>query len=304
MNKHILPYSVFACIVIIGFTACKDKPFDERTENLNKGAISIYAESDYRVLVEELIQSYENVYPESNIEAVFVSETEVIDALLTDKTRMAFLGHGLTENQIKIMTKKQEIEPEQYLIGREAIAIIASYDYPDSIFYFDAFLQGRSGDAGGANVQPQYVFNAENSSMIAQLLGNNTVHDGMFSLANADTVVGYVSRNPKAIGFISFAAISDFDDPAVKEILSKVQVLQVAHRDSTGKQIVTSLSQSTIATREYPFQRYVTVVKGNTPELLGTGFVNFLYRSKASRIMLKAGLVPEKMPERQVKIVE
>ncbi len=304
MNKYYLPYLGLACLAVMSLVACKDKSFDSRTENMNKGTITIYAESEYRVLVEELIQSYENVYPESNIQPVFASDAEVMQALLQDKTRMAFLGHGLTENQMKAMEKMQEIEPEQFLIGREAIAIIASYDYPDSVFYFDAFLQGNSGDAGSTAFTPQYVFNAENSNMITQLLGGNLVHDGMFSLANADTVIGYVARNPKAVGFISFAAISDFDDPAVKEMLGKVQVLQVAHRDSTGKEIVTPLSQSTIATREYPFQRYVTVVKGNTPELLGTGFVNFLYRSKASRIMLKAGLVPEKMPERQVKIVE
>lgn len=304
MNKHYLTYMSLACMAIFGFSACKDKSFDSRTENMNKGTITIYAEAEYRVLVEELIQSYENVYPESDIQPVFGTDAEVMDALLQDKARMAFIGHALSEKQIKAMAKQQEIEPEQFLIGREAIAIIASYDYPDSIFYFDAFLQGKTGESGNASFTPQYVFNAENSNMITQLLGGSNAHDGMFSLSNADTVIGYVARNPKAVGFISFAAISDFDDPEVQEILSKVQVLQVAHRDSTGKEIVTPLSQSTIATREYPFQRYVTVVKGNTPELLGTGFVNFLYRSKASRIMLKAGLVPEKMPERQVKIVE
>jgi phosphate transport system substrate-binding protein len=140
--------------------------------------------------------------------------------------------------------------------------------------------------------------------MIAQLLGTQTGYSNMFSLGNVDTVVGYIAKNPTAIGFISFAAISDIDEPAAQAILQRVKVLPVAKADSLGKKIVIPMSQSTIASNDYPFQRYVTVVKGNTPELLGTGFVNFLYRSKASRIMLKAGLVPEKMPERQIKIVE
>lgn len=299
--KQPINLSVIALVLVALMGAnCKKGSFDERTENMNRGTISIYAEAEYRVLVEELVQSYENVYPESDIQIVYGTDAEVLQALISDKTRMAFLGHGLSDEQKKAIAKVQEIEPEQYVIGREAIAIIASHDFPDSIFYFDAFLQGNSGDQSGW----QYVFNAENSAMIGQLLGNSEAHPGMFSLGSADTVIGYVSRNPKAVGFISFATISDFDDPRVQEILQNVKVLQVAHTDSSGREIVTELSQSTIATRAYPFQRYVTVVKGNTPELLGTGFVNFLYRSKASRIMLKEGLVPEKMPERQVKIVE
>lgn len=273
--------------------------FDERTENLNKGTLTIYADTAYAMIVGELIQSYENVYPESHITAVYTSDAEVMQALMDDKARMAITGHGLTKAQEQELTRRQEVEPEQYIIGREAIALIASYIFPDNIFDFDAFLQGGSPVSTYA-----YVFNQENSNMVSELLGTAGAQNNMFSLENADTVIGYVSRKSDAIGLISFATISDFDDPAVQEILKKVKVLAVANSDSTGKKIVTPLSQSTIASNDYPFQRYVTVIKGNTPELLGTGFVNFLYRSKASRIMLKAGLVPEKMPERQVKIVE
>ncbi len=297
-NKLLIPV-LLALAGLATATGCKSGSFDERTENLNKGTLTIWADTGYAVLVEELIQSYENVYPESDIRAVYASDAEVMAAMMADKTRMAITGHGLTKAQEQELTRLQEVTPEQFRIGREAIAVIAGYDFADSVFDFDAFLQGNSPDAGIS-----YVFNKENSSIITELLGTAGARNNMFSLASADTVIGYVSRKPDAIGFIAFALISDFDDPAVQEILKKVKVLQVAKADSTGKKIVTPLSQSTIASNDYPFQRYVTVIKGNTPELLGTGFVNFLYRSKSSRIMLKAGLVPEKMPERQVKIVE
>ena len=94
------------------------------------------------------------------------------------------------------------------------------------------------------------------------------------------------------------------DDPGMKEIVGNIRVASVAKKDSSGTRVVYELSQSSIAAKKYPLQRKVNVVVGNIPELLGTGFVNFMYRSKASRIFLKAGLVPEKMPERQVKIID
>lgn len=295
---------IAVCIACISLSACKSDSFDDRTENLNKGTLTLYAESSYKVLVEELIQSYENVYPESDIQAVYATDAEVIAAMITDKTRMAFLGSGLTEEQKSAIEKSQGIPPDQFAIGREAIAVIASRTNSDTVFDFDAFLQSRSTGYTGKYAQTSFVFNKENSSMIAALIGNTGDYKQMFSLNDVDTVVGYVAKNPTAVGFISFATISDFDDPEVMALLKQIKVLAVAKADSSGKQIVTPLSQSTIASNDYPFQRYVTVIKGNVPELLGTGFVNFLYRSKASRIMLKAGLVPEKMPERQVKIVE
>ncbi|HMZ89953.1 MAG TPA: substrate-binding domain-containing protein [Chitinophagales bacterium] len=295
-------------LLIITFSlflgACKDKAWDERTENLNKGTITLYAESSYQTLVEELVKSYENVYPESKIEVRFAPDNAVLDAMFTDKTRMIITGTALSKEQLDRIKSVNEVAAEQYVIGREAIAVIASLSNPDTVFDFDAFLQSRSAGYSGVYEKTGFVFNEENSAMVSQLLGNMTGYNNMFSLGNLDTVVGYVSKNTAAIGFISFAALSDPDDSLTQAILRQVKVLPVAKADSTGKKIVIPMSQSSIASNDYPFQRYVTVVKGNTPELLGTGFVNFLYRSKASRIMLKAGLVPEKMPERRINIVE
>ncbi len=291
-------------ILALLLTACKSEPYDPDARNINKGTITIYAEASYQVLLDELIQSYENVYPESDITPVYASDADVITAFMQSKTRMMLIGTTLTPEQKKKIEQSQNMEPKEFKIGREAIAVISSLSNPDSVFDYDAFIASRSGDKTAKYANTGFVFNKDCAGMVSTLLGNTGAGANMFSLNNTDTVAGYIAKNTSAIGFISFASISDMDDPKVQALLQKVKVLSVAKRDTSGVQVVTNLSQATIASNDYPFQRYVTLVKGNTPELLGTGFVNFLYRSKAGRIILKAGLVPETMPERQIKIVE
>ncbi len=292
-------------IALLLLGSCKQKSFDENVANRNKGVISIYADESYKVLLDELIQSYENVYPESDIVPTYASDEVILKAMLEDKTRMLFTGRTLTQDEIALITKVNDKVPEQHIIGKEAIAIITSINNKDSIFDIDEFISSRQTGYTGKYNKTNFVFNKKNAGMITQLLGSeNTNFDNMFSLDNTDTLVAYIAANPMAIGFISFAEISDTDDPAAKALLASNKVIAVAKTDSTGKSIVTELSQSTLMTNKYPLLRNVTVIKGNTPELLGTGFVSFVFRSKASRIMLKAGLIPVNMTERHINIVE
>lgn len=283
----------------------QSKSFDKDVENLNKGTLSIYADESYKVLLDELIQSYENVYPESDITPTYGSDATILDAMLKDKTRMMVTGRVLSENELAALEKVNGVAIKQFTIGKEAIAVITSQKNTDSIFNIDEFIASTKPGYAGKYEKTGFVFNTKNTGMIKQLIGDaGGNYKNLFSLDNTDTLVAYIAANPEAIGFISFAEISDFDDPNAQQLLNGNKVLAVAKTDSTGKSIVTELSQSTIMTNKYPLLRSVNVVKGNTSQLLGTGFVNFLYRSKASRIILKAGLIPEKMTERKINIVE
>jgi phosphate transport system substrate-binding protein len=304
MKKVKLIYFALVSIAFIQF-GCKGKSFDEDVENLNKGALTIYADESYKTLLDELIQSYENIYPESDIIPTYGADDMILNAMLKDATRMMITGRTLTAQELEALEKVNGIAIKQFEIGREAIAVITSVNNPDSIFDYDEFVASRTPGYRGRYSNVGFVFNKKNSGMISDLLpGTQTNLNNLFSLENTDTLVAYIAANPQTFGFISFAEISDVDAPNAKKLLSANKVLTVAKADSTGSSIVTELSQSTIMTKKYPLLRSVNVVKGNTPQLLGTGFVNFLYRSKASRIMLKEGLIPANMTERKIEIVD
>lgn len=74
--------------VAINSGCSSKKSFDPDVEYMNKGTLNIYADESYRVLVDELIQSHENVYPGSDIIPTYTSDAELLTAMLNDKTRM------------------------------------------------------------------------------------------------------------------------------------------------------------------------------------------------------------------------
>ncbi|MBK7035050.1 MAG: substrate-binding domain-containing protein [Bacteroidetes bacterium] len=299
-------YKIFFLLVIgICFWRCSSNSFDKDVENMNKGEIVIYADASYTSLVGELIKSYENVYPEAKIKATYASDREILDAFLQNKTQMIITGRELNATELAALEKTHKFEPEQFKIATEAIAVITSQNNPDSVFDMNEFIKSRKPGYTGKYQNTNFVFNKANGSMINQLIENEGASLlNMFSLDDKDTLASYIAANLNTIGFISFAEISDMDDPTAQAILEGVKVLSVSKTNAEGIKQVYELSQSTIATNSYPLQRSVTVVKGNISQLLGTGFVNFVYRSKASRIILKAGLIPAKMPEREIKVVE
>ncbi len=305
MIKKNIHIAFFLVLMGISFMRCSSGSFDKDVENMNKGEIMIYADASYTSLVGELIKSYENVYPEAKIKATYASDREILDAFLQNKTQMIVTGRELNATELAALEKTHKFVPEQFKIATEAIAVITSENNPDSVFDMNEFIKSRNPGYTGKYQNINFVFNKANGSMINQLIENEGASLlNMFSLDNKDTLASYIASNDNAIGFISFAEISDMDDPAAQSILKGVKVMSVSKTDLKGITKEYDLSQSTIATNSYPLQRSVTVVKGNIAQLLGTGFVNFLYRSKASRIILKAGLIPAKMPEREIKIVE
>lgn len=292
-------------MLILIASGCKSKSFDNDVANLNKGELFIYADESYKSLVEELIKSYENVYPESKVSAIFGTDFAIMDAMLHDKTRMIITGRVLTEKEIEAIQQTNEIAPEQFTIAKEAVAIITSMNNTDSIFDLDEFIKSRKDNYTGRYKDVKFVFNKENASMISQLTGESTSSvTNMFSLENTDTLSAYIAATNNTIGFIAFAEISDTDDPKARKVMEGNKVLSVSKTDSTGLKITYELSQSSIAMNAYPLQRPVNIVRGNVSQLLGTGFVNFMFRDKAGRIILKAGLIPAKMPERNIRIVE
>ncbi|MEZ5013277.1 MAG: substrate-binding domain-containing protein [Chitinophagales bacterium] len=303
---QVLRKYIFLLPVLFLLAACKDeRSTDDGQNDLNKGEIAIYADTSYQSIVKELVRSYENVYPEAHINVTYAGENELMQAMYSDKTRMIITGRGLSQQEIDAIEKVNGIVPKQFVVGREAVAIISNIASVDSTFDLDAFRASRMPGYAGAYANKLFVFNNANAGIVGQLTGSaDASYQNMFSLQNSDTLIAYVAAHPDAFGFLSFAELSDGDSEHTRQILEKVRILGVSFTDTTGQKVTVELSQSSLGDYSYPLQRPVNVIKGNMPELLGTGFVNFLYRSKAARIFLKAGLIPDRIPERQIKIVE
>ncbi|MBC8046146.1 MAG: substrate-binding domain-containing protein [Fimbriimonadaceae bacterium] len=296
-------------MLILFSAACKQKENNKLSDfEYNFGAAQITCDENYKSLTDELIKSYENVFDSTDIEASYVTEQDAIDLFLKDSIQLMMIGRNLSEAELNNASITQGLRPKQNIIAYEAIAVIASTEMPDSIFDLDAFIQNSSAGVKNKYTDTKFIFENAKSGTLAYLFNTTGLQQpstqNMFAVDSLEAFMQYLKTDKNAIGFLSFAQLSDNDDPVVKDILKEIKILKVVHTDTTGVRMIAELSQSTIATKEYPLVRPINVVVGNISERVGMGFVNFLYKQKSARIFLKAGLIPSQIPERQILINE
>ena len=301
-------YMITACAFMLSICfSCKHYATEHHIPTDNEGKIHIYADQEYQSVVDEIIKSYENEFPDADVVVTYAQESDVMKYLLADSVRMVIIGRTLSAGEVSALTAAQGgARPKQLVFAYDGVAAVSSSAQADSIFDVDEFIASRQPGYNGKYKGYSFVFDNTKSGVVNTVLQFNGSADtslqNIFALHNKAEVSEYVKKQPNSIGFISFAEVSDYDTPSVRQYLSGLKILQVTKIDSAGNKKTVPLSQGELALKEYPLERPVNCISNNPVERLGTGFANFLFKTKASRIILKAGLVPQTIPEREIQV--
>jgi phosphate transport system substrate-binding protein len=124
----------------------------------------------------------------------------------------------------------------------------------------------------------------------------------IYALKSNKEVIKYVSQHPEAIGITGFSWI---DDPAADyaDAASKVRILSVKDEHSkTAPAQYFRPSQTTLYLKQYPLQRSLYVINCTGRTGLGAGLELFVEGDKGQRIILRSGLLPTLIPERNIMI--
>ena len=148
------------------------------------------------------------------------------------------------------------------------------------------------------------VFDNPNSSLVNYLLAvanvKNVPARNVFSFKNSNEVIKYISENEGIIGVVGINWINQ-TSAETENYLKKVTVLSV--KGVTSNDFVYP-SQDNIASKKYPLARDLYIINCQGFEGLGMGFSSFVAGQIGQRIVLKSGLVPFKMPGRNIRIVK
>ena len=148
------------------------------------------------------------------------------------------------------------------------------------------------------------VFDNPNSSLVNYLLAvanvKNVPARNVFSFKNSNEVIKYISENEGIIGVVGINWINQ-PSAETENYLKKVTVLSV--KGATSNDFVYP-SQDNIASKKYPLARDLYIINCQGFEGLGMGFSSFVAGQIGQRIVLKSGLVPFKMPGRNIRIVK
>jgi len=297
----------FGLIVLL--VSCRDKDKSGKPlDTVSSGSITIAIDESLRPIIDAEVDSFMKIYPNAAIKILYLPEDEAIGAMLKDSARLAIVTRKLTAEETEVLAT-QKLTPRHIIVANDAVALILNKVNLDTLIETEQFNKIATGEIANWNqinkkaksASIDVVFDHP-SSGIVRLIRDSIAHtqklpSNFYALEGNEAVIDYVSKKPNAMGLIGVSWISDRDDSTANRFLNDIRVVGLSHDSSYYKPY-----QAYVALKQYPLLRQVIIISREARTGLGSGFATFVANDKGQRIILKAGLVPAKMPVRIVEV--
>lgn len=288
-----------SALLVLLVAACQAKAPDPKRDDIpTKGDILIAADKDLERIIESERYVFESVYGEATVRVRYLSEAGLREAMKNDSVRVVFTSCLPGADEMEFF-RSRNLYPDDVPILTDAIAVVKGPHAKGDSLSLDDLRKALTGGTPGRVLFEDARGGVVRTVVDSLLEGQAEALKNVSAVGNLDTLLGRLARDPEAIGLISFARISDLDDPACKALRDQMTLCRLS-RD--GKAFALP-NQNTIAGKEYPLRRklYAVLKEGKTG--LGTGFVSFVAGHKGQRIILKTGLAPQTIPGRDVELI-
>lgn len=303
-------------IMSIGFLllSCgKSKTSDAPDDTPTSGVIEIAVDECFAPIIEEETAVFESIYPGTGIVPRFSGETETINALLKDSVWLAITARPLTTGEIDYMNSKK-LYPRSIPIAKDAIALIANKENPDSIIGVPTLkevLTGKIRDwkelsPSNSLGRIEVVFDHPNSSTVRYAIDSICGDTPLSPLLQAEksnrAVIDYVAKTPGALGIIGANWISNPLDTTHLSFSDKIKVMHVSRYREANLNNSFQPYQAYIALGDYPMVRDVYILLSEPRTGLASGYTSFITSDRGQRIILKSGMLPITQPIRLVNV--
>ncbi len=289
MKKLIFSFVLITVIVV----ACKKSEGDPET--ILAGNLNLLVDETLHPLIEDEIAVFESEYP-GRVKLFVLPEKELVSRLVKDTSAVAILARNLSADERRIFDKRKII-PKVTPFGRDAVVFLRNANNRDSLLSLSEMAKFMKGDESSIK---GIVLDNPNSGTIRRLLEVTGVSDvpdaNVYSFNTTVEAIEYVSQNDGMVGVIAMNHITQ-PSPAMQPALNRVSVLSVQPL-SGGSYIYPS--QDALAAGNYPLARDLFIVNCQGYAGLGVGVASFIAGEKGQRIMLKSGLLPVRIPGRNI----
>ena len=294
----LIPYVFFLGFIIVFFACNQTNKQKSNNETILKGSTSILVDETLLPIIEDQVEVFESLYAGSKIKLIAKSEAESVLALSKDTSKIAILSRKLNPEEEKVFESKK-ITPRTTVFALDAIAFISNKRNKDTLVALQDvvdFMKGKS----NSNIKG-LVFDNPNSSTVRymnELSGLKEMPSkGIFSFKTNEEVIQFVSENDGMIGIVG---VNWLMQPSLKmrPIVDKVNLISVK---GIGKTAFYAPTQNNLAEGKYPLARDLYIINCQGYSGLGMGFASFIAGDIGQRIILKSGLLPIKMPGRNIK---
>ena len=288
--------SVFVFVSFL-FFACQKEQKKQGKETILKGSVSIFVDETLVPVIEDQVAVFESNY-EAKIKLIPKSETEAVNSLFKEKSPIAILARDLSVEEMKIFDQKK-IRPKITKFATDGVALISNIKSKDTLVDLNdviGFMQGKTSTIKGL------VFDNPNSSTVRymnSLAGIKSIPTkNVFSFKTNEEVIKYVAENAGMIGIVGVNWLFQ-PMPDMQKYINEINILSV--KGLKGENYYEP-SQNNIAEGKYPLARDLYIINCQGYSGLGMGFASFVAGDIGQRIILKSGLLPIRIPSRNITI--
>lgn len=272
------------------------------TDTYKSGSIQFVSDESFAPILDQEIYIFKNDNPKADPKIVYKPENEAIKYLLSDSSRCAFLSRKLDAAEVQTL-QSHNLPVIENVFAKDAVAVIVNESSNDTLISVNEIKKML---AGQYKTDKSIVFDNPNSSLVRYLKDFSGLKElkqkNIYALKSNKEVIEYVSKHPEAIGIIGFSWLND-PDADYAPAAQKVKIVSVKDENSkTDPNSYFRPSQETLYKNQYPLERDLYIVNCTGRKGLATGFELFMRDAKGQRIILRSGLLPVNIPERNVTI--
>lgn len=331
-KKQLLKTIMLSALMALGAVACTPVKRGEYV----KGSATIYCDDGFRNILEEEIEVFEYIYPDSSIIPFYVSEQAAIDTLMSDNTEAIITTRELTQQQIDYLKAKYKRVARTHCIAVDAVALITNKNNPVQSLSVDEIgeiLNGKisrwSQLAGADTTAIKIVFDNAGSSVVSYmrdkfLPAGAQISDNphAFAQKNNAAVFDIVKKDPNALGLISVSWLGDDlsvakkvpmdrrmedyarNDTVAASLTSEVNIIKVSNPTEANdfNPVAYKPYQAYIATGDYPLFRNVYMITTAAKSNVVNSFYIFVTGFRGQKIISLTGILPYHMNPRVVEL--
>ena len=305
---------IFKCTICLAalLQACNESPKQpsQTLDTPTRGRIRMMVDEGYQPLIASVIDVFDTIYVDADIDAIYTSEGEAMKALVKDSIQVVVVTRKPTNDEL-VYFKNRGFTPKITPVGHDAIAFILNPANKDTVLTVAQLRDILSGKATKwSQINPRsglgdirLVFDNPLSGTVRYcrdtIAGGAALPPNAAALKTNAEVISYVSKQKNAIGIIGANWISDTDDKGVQAFRREIKLLDVAQEPGAEG---FGPYQAYLATGQYPFRRTIYVINAQARAGLGLGFASFIASDPGQRIIMKEGLLAANVPIRLVKV--
>jgi len=301
MNNSIKIIFLSLIIIVVFGTCRQQQPTEVKGDDtFVKGKALFLADESFQPILDQEAYVFKALFTEAKPEFIYKSENELLKLFLEDSIRVAIMSRELKPAELQIL-KNRNFAPDVNRFAIDAIVLIVNQQSADttiSVKQIKDMLNGK------VMTDKNIVFDNPNSSLVRylkELSGNNDLKQkNIYALKSNKEVIKYVAEHPQSIGIVGFSWLDD-PDKDYADAVAKVKVVGV--KDESNDKAPTEFfkpSQTTLALKQYPLSRSLYILNSTGKMGLAAGFAAFIKSDRGQRIILKSGLLPDSIPQREM----